>query len=687
MFEAAQIVRVTPGEPARIIASRALVDDAAPALAMHSVARTLDTLRPWVENLGLAPAGGHAAGHALVLTALGAAAPWDTLAEVPDALHLLVDTGALANGADETPGDLATAMQAGLVPLPAVAVPLAALGELAASEDPVLAPVGPRLAADWIAAGRPVRLVPADAAGTPVPALEGAVAALRHLVGHVPLALLNRLGALAGDTGLTALRARHARLNGDVLAAIAADPATAAAFRAAGCALKRPVRKADTPAPWSEEVFTTELGRYGVERAWLGAQIARSRRTLASLEALRTRDTCLIVGNGGSLAQADPAIFAAHDVIVSNFAFNSPLLARHAKILTVTNALVAEQGAAGFNASQIPMKVAPMWLAGVLHEAAGFSFVNATGEVGFFGEDPAEKISWAATVSFFNLQLAYALGYRRALLVGFDHSYVQPTESQLGDVLDQAEDDPNHFDTLYFKKRRWQAADTAAMEDVYRLARAAWEADGRDVLNISPASKLTVFDRHDPAAPLPPIAEAAPAERAPAVNFAVFAELDEVALTAREDTAAGRGFSCASAKVSDTLDSGNYKHLVCALTDVKAGRRSWAYIYLKLQQFNGEPYLELRQGDFVPAGFIPWPIPDADTWGSYLRAPLDTPERTAQTLAHFAAGLGVEDRNAFTTLVEAIPDLVRSALAETGDVASDWHNGLSSLEAASQMAA
>ena len=89
----------------------------------------------------------------------------------------------------------------------------------------------------------------------------------------------------------------------------------------------------------------------------------------------------------------------------------------------------------------------------------------------------------------------------------------------------------------------------------------------------------------------------------------------------------------------------------------------------------------------MPAGFTPWPIPDADTWGSYLRVPLDTPERTAQTLAHFAAGLGVEDRNDFTTLLEAIPDLVRSALAESGDVASDWHNGLSSLEAASQMAA
>nr|ADI18725.1 hypothetical protein [uncultured Rhizobiales bacterium HF4000_32B18] len=698
MFEVAQIVRVDPGpgsrgggESAVVIAGRVLVDAARPGLAMHSAARSLEALMPW--------AGEHmdpeeSARHWLVLSALDRPAPaamLEGLAEEPAGLRLLVD----GPGEAADTGDLAAAMRAGAVPLPHVAIRLYDLVGLAAAEDPASAPMGCRIAADWIASGRAVRLVAADGAGLcGTAALEGAVLALRPVVGHVPLPLLQRLGALAGPStglstgggGLKALRGRHARLNGDVLARIAADPETARAFRAAGCGLTRPVRKVDGPGPWGEETFATELGRYGVERAWLGAQITRSRRTFETLKALRTRETCLIVGNGGSLAEADPALFEEHDVICSNFAFNSPLLARHAKILTVTNALVAEQGAAGFNASPIPIKVAPMWLAHVLHEEAGFAFVNATGENAFFGQDPAEKISWASTVSFFNLQLAYGLGYRRALLVGFDHSYVQPDESRLGDVLEQTEDDPNHFDALYFKKRRWQAADTAAMEAVYRLAREAYAADERDVLNLSPTSKLDVFDRHPPEAPLPPLLSHSVVDAAPSIAFDLLADEDEAALEAREAMAAA-GFSCGEAKISDTLDSGNYKHVVCALTDVTAKRRNWAYIYLKLQSFNGEIYLEFRQGDFVPSGFTPWPIPDADTWGSFLRVPLDGAERAARSLENFAGGLGVEDRDAFTRLVGALPTLLRSAFAKSGADGAAWESGLAALEASRKVEA
>ncbi|ORE90122.1 hypothetical protein ATO13_23436 [Stappia sp. 22II-S9-Z10] len=741
IFESIHIVRHGPHGTAASIASRALVDPARPGLAMLSAARAVELARAFAASV-VPP--DEAAHHWVVFCALDRPADDETLARLcaghGAGTNMSAGHGAGANmsaghgagadtsarsgagtdtsaghraGADTSAGllvdaagldetalasGLAAAMQAGAAPLPCVAVRLDALDDAPASEDPVGAPLGAHLAAGWIAAGRPVRLVPATAAQdgeTPSLAgrdgLEGAALALRGAAGHVPLALLQRLGRLTGDTGLKALRARHARLNGDVLAAIAAGPAAsadvhaagpAADFRAAGLALTRPVRKADSPAPWAEEVFATELGRYGVERAWVGAQIARSRRIFKTLAETRTRETCLIVGNGASLGDADPALFANHDVIISNFAFNSPLLARHAKILTVTNALVAEQGAAGFNTSPVPVKVAPMWLARTLHEDAGFAFVNATGETAFFATDPAEKISWSSTVSFFNLQLAFALGYRRALLVGFDHSYVQPAESRLGDVLDQDEDDPNHFDPLYFKKRRWQAADTAAMEEVYRLARAAFEADARDVLNLSPASKLDVFDRHDPAEPLPPLRSASHARTlTPAAGFAAADEEDEAALEAREALAA-TGFACLSAKISENLDTGDYKHIVCALESVTAKRRAWNYIYFKLQNFKGETYLELRQGDFVPSGFTPWPIPDADTWGAFLRVPLDTPERAAKSLDHFAGGLGTEDREAFARLVEAIPDLVRAALdAEDGADTAIWAPGLAALEA------
>ena len=37
-----------------------------------------------------------------------------------------------------------------------------------------------------------------------------------------------------------------------------------------------------------------------------------------------------------------------------------------------------------------------------------------------------ENMSWRHTVTFFNLHLAYGLGYKNVLLTGFDHSYIQP---------------------------------------------------------------------------------------------------------------------------------------------------------------------------------------------------------------------------------------------------------------------
>jgi len=95
------------------------------------------------------------------------------------------------------------------------------------------------------------------------------------------------------------------------------------------------------------------------------------------------------------------------------------------------------------------------------------------------------------------LQLAFSLGYKKALMVGFDHSYKQPKKALEGDVIDQREDDENHFDPRYFRGKKWQAADTANMEHTYELSKAAFEKDGREVVNCTVGGKLEVFRRGD----------------------------------------------------------------------------------------------------------------------------------------------------------------------------------------------
>src|SRR5690606_29851876 len=131
----------------------------------------------------------------------------------------------------------------------------------------------------------------------------------------------------------------------------------------------------------------------------------------------------------------------------------SPLLLSKANYLTVTNALLASQEPAVFNMISGVAKIAPLHLAPNFHEGAGWLFANAIGAAEFCADDPAERISWSSTVTFFNLQLAYYLGYRHVKLIGVDNTYSQPSGARFGQILVQESDDRNHFDSLYFRGR------------------------------------------------------------------------------------------------------------------------------------------------------------------------------------------------------------------------------------------
>ncbi len=227
---------------------------------------------------------------------------------------------------------------------------------------------------------------------------------------------------------------------------------------------------------------------------WHKASKLRSLERLREI-AKRRRDACVIVGNGPSLAHTDLSLLSHADVIVSNFAILNPTLLDAATLLTVTNDLVAKQGGVSFNKIKKP-KVAPFWLSNSINEAEDANFVDATVEP-VFCNDIGGVFSWRSTVSYFNMQLAFALGYRKVLLVGFDNSYIQPKNVKEGDLIDQVEDDKNHFDPRYFKGKTWQAADTENMEAVYQIAREAFESAGGEIVNCTVGGKLEVFRRGD----------------------------------------------------------------------------------------------------------------------------------------------------------------------------------------------
>jgi hypothetical protein len=99
-----------------------------------------------------------------------------------------------------------------------------------------------------------------------------------------------------------------------------------------------------------------------------------------------------------------------------------------------------------------------------------------------------------ATVTFVALQLAYHLGFKQVILVGVDHSFRTPGKAH-SEVVSQG-DDPNHFSPDYFGKGfRWNLPDLETSEIAYHLAKRAFEADGRMVLDATIGGKLTVFPK------------------------------------------------------------------------------------------------------------------------------------------------------------------------------------------------
>jgi len=227
---------------------------------------------------------------------------------------------------------------------------------------------------------------------------------------------------------------------------------------------------------------------------WLETELAKGQHRLGCLKSKRVRDTCIIVGNGPSLNKTNLSLLQGEDVYISNHAYLSAELLNNAKFYSVVNYLVAEQSYWRINALRDVQKIFPYWLSYCLRVDENTSFVKSVGREEF-STNIAENVSWRSTVSFFMLQIAYYLGYRKVILIGFDHNFEQPPQVREGEILVQNSDDPNHFAPRYFKGKKWQAADTHSMEKLYLLAKQAYEENNREIINATVGGKLEIFRR------------------------------------------------------------------------------------------------------------------------------------------------------------------------------------------------
>ena len=278
-----------------------------------------------------------------------------------------------------------------------------------------------------------------------------------------------------------------------------------AAEKGYGDTLREIVQKGLRPRHYSEVTRSEDLPqtineydiggrRWRFDPGWRTSHLERARVFFEQASSLRDKNTCIVLCNGPSLNLINFDMLIGQDVIGSNNIFLKSDILNKLSYYTVVNYLVAEQSAPFINGMEGVIKIVPWWLGYCINDDENVYYVPA---IGFpkFSKNLAENISWRHTVTFFNLQIAYGLGYKRVLIVGCDHNYNQDTNTQEGDVIHQEGEDLNHFDRRYFQGKKWQAADTTKMEDMYRLAKEAYEEDGREIVNCTTGGKLELFRR------------------------------------------------------------------------------------------------------------------------------------------------------------------------------------------------
>ena len=110
-----------------------------------------------------------------------------------------------------------------------------------------------------------------------------------------------------------------------------------------------------------------------------------------------------------------------------------------------------------------------------------------------FHHDISKGFFEGYTVTFAALQLAYFMGFSTVVIVGMDHRYSYtglPNEAHLLQGPDH-----NHFDPSYFAGQTWDNPDLANSERFYAMARNAFEADGRRILDCTVGGSCTVFEK------------------------------------------------------------------------------------------------------------------------------------------------------------------------------------------------
>jgi hypothetical protein len=206
-------------------------------------------------------------------------------------------------------------------------------------------------------------------------------------------------------------------------------------------------------------------------------------------------ERCFILGSGPSLRQTDLSLLENEVTFGLNriyLLFDQ--MGFSTTYLVSVNRLVIEQCAQEIAGLPCPKFIS--WAAREAVELTDDMLLLYSAQRPGFHRDITRGVWEGATVTYVAMQVAYYLGFSNVVLIGVDHSF--STSGQAHSIVTSEGDDPNHFDRNYFGKGfRWQLPDLQTSEIAYQMARTAFEAAGREIVDATIGGKLDVFPKAD----------------------------------------------------------------------------------------------------------------------------------------------------------------------------------------------
>jgi len=115
-----------------------------------------------------------------------------------------------------------------------------------------------------------------------------------------------------------------------------------------------------------------------------------------------------------------------------------------------------------------------------------------------FSTDISNFIVMGGTVTYALLQIAFYMGIGTVLLVGVDHHY--PQTGKLKGQFKATDQDPDHFQPAdgkpyFLRARTFNAPELEGTRKNYMIAEELFRKAGRRIVNLTPGTKLDVFEK------------------------------------------------------------------------------------------------------------------------------------------------------------------------------------------------